>query len=353
MGKNKSVFGRQDAVGGERRFGTIRTSPQDFHDLLIKYPDHTVLIEISPLAGWVSDLCRTLQIKLKVVNTAGEKWSWKKVKNKSDRKDADKLLSLELQGEHSYVYMPSADVRQWRELISYRDDLVGRVTACKNRIRAIFDRQGERWPAGSAGWTAAAMEQLQSIARPLGDCDAKNLWRGMLYEELLSLSHAQKRLAAVSAKLDQMAESNKRVTRLKTVPGVGNRTAEVVVAMLDDARRFSNVKQVGAYTGMTPRLCQSGAMDRQLGISHAGSKLLRKMLVQASWAGQQTNPWMKETFERVAAGKANRKKKAIVAVARKLFIRLWAMDRDQKDWNGPAAVTPEWRIVKAKAAKAG
>jgi transposase len=310
-----------------------------------------VLVEISPLAGWVSDLCRTLQIKLKVVNTASEAWSWKKIKNKSDRKDADKTLGMEVMNRHSYVHMPAAAVRQWRELISYRDDLVSRVTACKNRLRSIFDRQGQRWPAGSAGWTSAALEQLRSIARPLDECDGENLWRGMLYEELLSLSHAQARLASVSGKLDQMAEGSPRVRRLKTAPGVGNRTAEIVVAMLDDAKRFHNVGQVGAYTGLTPRLCQSGAMDRQLGISHAGSKLLRKMLVQASWAGQQTNPWMKEVFERVAAGKKERKKKAIVAVARKLFVRFWAMDRDQKDWNGPAAVTPEWRTVKAKADK--
>jgi transposase len=167
----------------------------------------------------------------------------------------------------------------------------------------------------------------------------------MLKQELLSLEHAQARLAQVSARLDQMAETNERVRRLKTVPGVGNRTAEITIAMLDDSSRFHNVGQVGAYTGLTPRRCQSGQMDRQLGISHAGSKLLRKMLVQASWAGQQTNPWMKQIFERICAGKADRKKKAIVAVARKLFVRLWAMDRDQKDWNGPTAVVPPWRLL--------
>lgn len=114
--------------------------------------------------------------------------------------------------------------------------------------------------------------------------------------------------------------------------------------MLDDPKRFRNVAQVSAYTGLTPRRCQSGQMDRQLGISHAGSALLRKMLVQAAWIGQLTNPWMRETFQRVSAGKAERKKKAVVAVARKLFVRLWAMDRGGQDWNGPAAVVPDWRL---------
>jgi transposase len=137
-----------------------------------------------------------------------------------------------------------------------------------------------------------------------------------------------------------MGERNERVRRLKTVPGVGNRTAEIVIAMIDNPHRFKNVSQVGAYTGLTPRRIQSGQMDRQLGISHAGSRLLRKMLVQSSWIGQATNPWMKQTYERICGGKSDRKKKSIVAVARQLFVRLWAMDRDQKDWNGPAAVKP-------------
>lgn len=343
MGKNKSVYCRYNPFGGEEHYGTLPTSPQAFHDLLIQYPDHLVVIEISPLAGWVSDSCRKLKIKLKVVNTSSEAWSWKKIKNKSDREDAHKLAVMEAMNQHRYVHMPNAAVRQWRELIAYRDNQVGRVTACKNRIRSILDRQGLQWPAYKAGWTEAAIAELKSMARSLDECDGENLWRGMLHEELLSLSHARVRLAAVSSKLDQMAQANDRVHRLKTVPGVGNRTAEIVIALLDDSSRFHNVGSVGAYTGLTPRRLQSGQMDRQLGISHAGSRLLRKMLVQASWIGQRNNPWMKQTFERIAAGKKDRKKKAIVAVARKLFVRLWAMDRDGKDWNGPAAVTPPRR----------
>jgi transposase len=352
MGKNKSVYCRYNPFGGEEHYGTLPTSPQAFHDLLIQYPDHVVVIEISPLAGWVSDLCRKLKIKLKVVNTSSEAWSWKKIKNKSDRKDAHKLAVMEAMNQHRYVHMPNAAIRQWRELIAYRDRKVRCVTACKNRIRAILDRLGQRWPAGKAGWTVAAVEELRSIAKSLDECDGENLWCGMLHEELLAMDNALTRVAQVSAKLDQLAQANTRVRRLITVPGVGKRTAEIVIALLDDSSRFHNISQVGAYTGLTPRRMQSGQMDRQLGISYAGSRLLRKMLVQSAWMGQQTNPWMKETFERIVANKPDRRKKAIVAVARKLFVRLWAMDRTQKDWNGPAAVKPTRRTrVQSKADK--
>jgi transposase len=335
LGKNKSVFCDYDSRSGEHRFGSVPTCPQQFKTLLQQHPGRCIVIEICPHAGWVSDLCRELNLVLKVVNTTSEEWKWKKVKNKSDRIDSLKSARMQAMGLHRYVHMPSPAVRQWRQLIAYRDDLVRRSTASKNRIRAIFDTQGQRWPSGKKGWTAAALAELSKIARPLSECDDQQLWRGMLQEELSCLQHTRNRLDEVEQKLDAIAAQSTRVKRLTSTPGVGNRTAEMVIAMLDEPQRFKTVRQVGAYSGLTPRRVQSGEMDRQLGISHAGNRLLRKLLVQASWIGQRYNPWMKETFERIGAGKKERKKKAIVAVARQLLVRLWAMDRDQTDWKDP------------------
>jgi transposase len=337
LGKNKSVSCDYDPATGQHTFGTLATTPAGVHDLLARHAGHLVVIEICPLAGWVSDLCGALGVALKVVNTASEQWSWRKVKDKSDRGDALKSAMMQAMGQHRYVHVPSPAVRQWRELIAYRDDLVSRGTASKNRLRAILDRQGGRWPAGKGGWTAAALAEMGRMARPLAECGETELWRGMLQAELAGLRHTRERVAEVEQKLDAMAGASVRVRRLTTVPGVGKRTAEIAVAMLDDPHRFGNVGQVGAYTGLTPRRLQSGQMDRQLGISHAGSGLLRKMLVQASWAGQRNNPWMREVFGRACGGKKDRRKKAIVAVARRLFVRLWAMDKSGRDWDGPPA----------------
>ena len=339
LGKKRSVFCDYDPASGAHTFGALATTPADVHDQLVKSPGHLVVIEICPLAGWVSDLCQALGVAIKVVNTASEQWSWRKVKDKSDRGDALKSAMMQAMGQHRDVHVPSSAVRQWRELIAYRDELVSRGTASKNRLRAILDRQGKRWPAGKGGWTAAALEELAGLARPLAECGETELWRGMLHVELASLRDTRQRVEEVEQKLDAMADASVRVRRLTTAPGVGKRTAEVVIAMLDDPHRFGNVGQVGAYTGLTPRRLQSGQMDRQQGISHAGSGLLRKMLVQASWAGQRNNPWMREVFARACGGKRDRRKKAIVAVARRLFVRLWAMDKSGRDWNGPPAAT--------------
>ena len=335
MGKNKSVFCDYALATGEHQFGSLSTSPKEFQSLLERLPGRVVVIEISPQAGWVSDLCRRLGRELRVVNTTGEEWKWNKVKDKSDRSDALKLAKMQAMNLHRYVHMPAAAVRQWRELIAYRDNQVRRATASKNRLRSILDRQGERWPAGKKGWTIAAMGELATLGRPLDECGPEQLWQGMLHEELSALQQTNQRLQTLEKRLDAMAASNERVRRLTTTPGVGNRTAEAVIAILDDSARFKTPGRVGNYAGLTPRRLQSGQMDRQTGISHAGSKLLRKMLVQASWVGQRHNPWMKSTFARVCGGKKDRKKKAIVAVARQLLVRLWAMDRDATDWKDP------------------
>ncbi len=338
MGKNKSVACDYNPQDGTADLTTVPSTPEKFKDFLRRRTDRLLVIEIGPQAGWVADLCQELDMQLKIVNTTGEEWKWNRVKNKSDREDALKLAKMQAMHLHHYVHVPDLKVRQTRGLIHYRDRLVGHVTASKNRIHALLLVRGMNWPVGKKGWSKAAVQTLEEMALPIGQCTLENLWLGHLDLELQHLKHTQQLLAELEKKLDTMAEENPRVRRLTSVPGVGKRTAELVIAMLDDSSRFTNVRQVGSYTGLTPRRLQSGTMDRQRGISRQGSRLLRKMLVQASWIGLRYNPWMRDVFERLSGLDKQRRKKAIIAVARKLFVRLWAMDRDGTEWNGPPAL---------------
>ena len=112
--------------------------------------------------------------------------------------------------------------------------------------------------------------------------------------------------------------------------------SEAVVAIIGDPHRFKNGRQVAAYAGLVPRVFQSGAMDRTGGITGAGNRYLRSILVEVSWLGLRTNPWMKQAFDQVCRGCPSRRKIAIVAVARRLLIWCWAMMRDDEDWNPKA-----------------
>ena len=99
------------------------------------------------------------------------------------------------------------------------------------------------------------------------------------------------------------------------------------MAYLGDAGRFTRGKQVSAYGGLVPRQYQSGESDRRGRITRRGPALLRNLLVECAWVMLRYNRWGQAVFRRLNHGKA-RKKQAVVALARKLLVRCWAMLRD-------------------------
>jgi len=144
-------------------------------------------------------------------------------------------------------------------------------------------------------------------------------------------------LKEVERHLDARSAVDGRPGLLQTIPGVGPRLAEALVAVIDDPHRFKNSKQVAAYFGLVPRTFQSGAMNRQGRITGAGDRMVRALLVEVSWMALRYNGWAQTTFERICEGNGKRRKSAIVAIARRLVIRCWAMLRDNTAWSPPTA----------------
>jgi transposase len=157
--------------------------------------------------------------------------------------------------------------------------------------------------------------------------------------ELDALQGVDDLVERVERKLNTIEQQQASCQLLRSIPGVGPRLAEIVVAVLGDPRRFHNGKQVASYAGLTPRQYQSGDNDRQGRISRQGNPLLRAMLVEVSWVSLQYNDWARGVYERARRGSPVRKKIAIVAVARRLLVRCWAMLRDGTTWKPPAAIT--------------
>ena len=338
-GKNKSVFLDYQSANGPREYGKVNTRPQEIHDLLVLRRPEVFVLECGPDAGWICDIAGALGVKTMVANTNDERWHWKKSKKKTDRVDALKLAQMVEMGCLPTVHVPEPRVRQWRSLIEYRHGLVDRRTAIKNSIRALFERQGRRLPVAHKAWTQEGIEEWSKEARPLSECPPEQLWRGALHQELEHLESVQKSIATVEGNLEELAAADERVKQLKTAPCVGPRLGELVVAVLDEPKRFKTAKQVGAYAGLTPRQWQSGESCIEGHISRAGNPILREVLVEVCWLGIRTNAWMKQVYEDVRRGSDKRKKIAIVAVARRLLVRLWAMLRDGTCWKEPAVRT--------------
>jgi transposase len=330
LGKNKSVFLDYTAGGGEQRFGKIGSNAVELRKLLEKCCPDRLVIEACPAAGWVSDLAEGMKVPVQVANGNDERWKWKTVKEKSDRKDALKLAQMSEMDSLPLVHVPKASVRQWRSLIEYRHGLVDRRTGIKNSIRSIYERQGLSLGSARKAWTKGALEELKKEA---SSASSDQLWLFQVDCELRQLEMVQEQIQKVEMKLEELGGGDDRVKRLRTAPCVGPRLSEAVVAIVDDPHRFKNGRQVGCYAGLTPRRWQSGQSDRQGHISKAGNSLLRKLLVEIAWLGVRNKTWMLEVYQNVCRGSDKRKKIAIVAVARRLLVRLWAMMRDGTEWK--------------------
>jgi transposase len=335
LGKFKSVACDYDSCSSEYSFSTIATTPAEMHDLFARHQPQRVVIEIGSASGWVHDLATAMGIQIQVANPSHEGWRWKNVKSKTDKGDALKLAQLSAMNQLPMIHLPESRVRQWRSLINYRWALVARRTAIKNHVRSILDRQGLSMPGGKMGWTHKSIAALQLDARSMEEAKAQELWRFELHMELQALEQAKTLISPVEDKLEQLAKLDARVRLLQTIPGVGPRLAEVVVAMIDDPKRFKNAKQVGAYAGLTPKPFESGQMQRQGKITGEGNKLLRALLVEVSWLMRRYNAHLSAIFDQVCRGSKTRRKVAVVATARRLLIICWAMLRDGKAWKEP------------------
>jgi transposase len=295
-----------------------------------------VVIEACSPAGWVHDLCVDLGLRCEVANTNGAAWQWRHVKRKTDRDDALKLARLAAIGELAAVPIAPKPLREWKSLIGLRKRLVGERGRGQNRIRGLLAGRGLPAPRGNRAWTATGLAGLERLARPLPDCPAEELWRGELAVLLQRHRFVEDRLQEIEAALDRLAAAHAGVRLLTTIPGVGVRTAEVIAAYLGDGRRFRNPDEVSGYAGLVPRQYQSGTTDRRGRVTKRGPKVLRSALVECAWCSLRYNAWALATWQRLV-GRGVGKKKAVVALARKLLVRCWGVLKTGQPWRPPAA----------------
>jgi transposase len=338
LGKYKTVACDYERENGKHRFKATGTTPAALQQLVKEVKPDRVVIEVCNIAGWVCDLLRGMGVEVQVANTSDDAWRWRKVKKKNDRCDALKAAQLAAVNQLREVHIPIIEVRQWRALIAFRQQLVRRRGKVKNHIRDLLVTEGQLLPRGARCWTQLGMTHLGALAKPLSEVGLNELWRGQLHIELRQLREVQEQIELAEEKLDAIAAVDPRIALLRTIPGVGPRLSEAIVALLDRPERFHKAREVSAYIGMVPKQFDSGESERAGRITKHGSRLVRSLLVEVAWAGLRYNPWVRQTYQRISGGKKSRKKIAIVAVGRRLLVRCWAMLRDGTSWRSPVTV---------------
>jgi len=276
--------------------------------------------EVSGQSGWLYDGLIERVDTLTVSNPSELTWIFR-TRKKTDRIDAYKQARLLKAGLIPAVHMPTADIRRWRQRIQHRRGLITSVVRTKNRIRALVKGQGyPRAPHRGSWWHQLNRAWLWEIARE-GGVD----WREDLEDLLEQLALYEDQLRRVTKRLDERLKHHAGAALLMSIPGVGPRTAEAVLAHTDEVERFRRGKEYCSYFGMTPKLDQSGTVCRQGHISKQGPSVVRWLLVECAWRAIRTSPSLRAFYERVLGGQKKRKKIAIVAVARKLLSVMRAM----------------------------
>jgi transposase len=248
-------------------------------------------------------------------------------KKKTDKLDAAKLAKILHLEVVPQVHVPASEVRQWRMLIEFRRRLLGRMVALKSQIRALCRGIGiSDLPKGPKLFTVKGLADL--AGRSLDTLPA--LQRDMLLEELQGLLLRKKQ---VEKELAKIAAKRPQVQLLMSIPGVGIRTAEAVVAYVDDIRRFAKVQQLPSYFGVIPRE-DSSSTQRRLGhITKDGPGTVRWLICEAAWQGVQRSPTIRAYFRRISKDDPDRRKIALVATGHYLLRVMAAMLRSGELWR--------------------
>lgn len=332
LGKFKTMCCFFDTQTRKHEFLTATTDRAFLTTVVKKHKVDLVVMEACGPSGWINDLATSLGLKTLVCSTNEDAWKWSNVKRKTDRDDALKLARMAAMNELKAVHMPSEAHREFRSLVKYRKTLDQRINKMKCTIRAWFVNHGIAIDTGEKAWNTGR-ERINSFRKPMAECSPEELWKAELDLELTQMDAVGEQLELVVKKLEAIGKNDPRIQRIKTIPGVGPRTAEILVACIDDPHRFENGRQVSAYFGLVPRQYQSGETDRNGRITKRGNPLARTILVECAWASLRYNPWASAVYERISGKQKTRKKKAAVALARKISVIAWALLRDEKDWE--------------------
>ena len=302
--------------------GRLRTTPEALRRRFASERPMRIAIEAGTHSPWASRVLEELGHEVLVANSRKVRLIYSN-KRKTDEIDAENLARLarldpkllyplKHRGEEAQAHMA---------LIRSREALVGTRTQLVNHVRGTVKSFGHRLPKCPARtFHKRAAEHIPEALRPA------------LEPILETIGSLTERIRRYDRKLEAISEEHypQETALLRQVEGVGPLTALTFVLTLEDPHRFQKSRSVGAYLGLVPARDHSGESDPQKRISKEGDEMLRRILVGSAHFilgpfGSDSD--LRRHGQKIASrGAKNAKKRAAVAVARKLSVllhRLW------------------------------
>jgi len=276
--------------------------------------DH-VVIESTTNAWHVYDLLSPWVERVAVANPIRVK-QIAQARVKTDIRDTlilARLLAANLVPE---VWVPPAHVRELRQLLSQRRQLVETHTQIVNRMHSVAHRhhlnhaRGKRFNEKTTGWQKdkrlSTLEQFQ------------------LELEMENRAYIEKQISRIGKEVAKMSHQKpwaESMTYLMQLPGFGVITGMTVLAAIGEIQRFDSARHLASYSGLTPGLEQSGTKNRGKGMTKEGRRELRWALVEVAQRAVKSDPVWKTRFQEMQ--KRMHRNQAIVAIARRLLELVW------------------------------
>ena len=259
---------------------------------------------------------------------------------KTNRLDSKKL-SVQLRGgELRGIHVPGRSYRELRHLVQLRDTQTRQLTATKCRIKALLLYEGIAFPDSRGHWNAAAIDKLRRLP-----CTSEVRFKldhliGTLYFHFNSAALVQKRIRQFCQNDPELRQS---ISLLSSLPGVGGITAAHAVARFGDWREIKNVRQIAGFLGLVSSEHSTGEKQNRGPITRSGDSRLRNKIIQCAWVAINKDPELRAFYRSIYARQPKKvaARKAIVAVARKLTMRMYVVLKEQR----PYIIRPDSTIA--------
>jgi transposase len=245
-------------------------------------------------------------------------------KKKNDRIDCRRLAKNLENEDYQSCFIPDKQLREDRQISrSYGQVQMDIIRVC-NRIRRTLEFHGLdcHFPAGR--WNHKRYQELKQQLKRMNISDSLQFSFDIILSELEHLRNLKKKLLLELRKLAKSERYKESVKLLKSVPGIGPLTSIRLILELGNVDRFKRKEEFASFLGLTPSEYSTGEQERKGHITKQGNRWVRSWLIESSWVGIRNDPVLLEKFNNVYKH-CGSKKKAIVAVARKMGLRLRAL----------------------------
>ena len=316
------------------RSKTIPSSPENLIQYIKnQFKEKKVLCayEAGPTGFGLYDAFTTQNIPcLVVAPTTLSRKPNQKIKN--DKIDSKKLAKDLKAGELTSIHVPQAHWRQLRHIFKSYQQYVSMRKSIKRRIKSLFLFTGLPLPPDSIkeNWTKPHMEYIKNL-----DCQDPILRQKLdmlLEDHQLARKRCLLSLKQINDFIKQHPDIQKNIDLIRSIDGIGAITAITLLAKIGNPALLNNQRQLASFIGIVPSEHSSGSTNRRGSITHMGDGYLRSMLIEASWKAIHHNQILKKFFDRIK-NKHHQSfgaRKAIVAVARKLTLFIYAVLKQQR-----------------------